>query len=400
MGTQADEFDSAMRQVLTRNTPTVLNSFTAEIDYAMQNNVGECKDWTSITIRKAFSRIASILSGRAFVGLPLSRDEDWIEATVNYTGDVSRAWMVLRFIPWPIRPIVAPFLPQVKSLLKQKSTNVRKLAPLLAAKQSSRKSEKDGPGGEMIDWFMSQYKQPPTAEQLGRDQLLATFASIYNLSNALSYIPFDLAAADPQDIEELREELDEVLGKDGTINKSNIANLRKLDSFARESQRLSPPSLGTQTGTPRGMIFINMFLVNIPRLVTNPRGLKLSTGEVIPKGTLVMIISHTINRDPKLYPNPDKFDPLRFYNLRQQPGKELKFQHSSTGTDNINFGHGLWACPGRFFAAAEIKVVAAYILTHYDFKLLPGQEKPPQQHWGLAILPNPKSQLLFRKRSK
>ncbi|KAI4288948.1 MAG: hypothetical protein L6R35_001786 [Caloplaca aegaea] len=378
MGTQADEFDSAMRQVLTRNTPTVLNSFTAEIDYAMQNNVGECKDWTSITIRKAFSRIASILSGRAFVGLPLSRDEDWIEATVNYTGDVSRAWMVLRFIPWPIRPIVAPFLPQVKSLLKQKSTNVRKLAPLLAAKQSSRKSEKDGPGGEMIDWFMSQYKQPPTAEQLGRDQLLATFASIYNLSNALSYIPFDLAAADPQVIGELREELDEVLGKDGSINKSNIANLRKLDSFARESQRL----------------------INIPRIVTNPRGLKLSTGEVIPKGTLIMIISHTINRDPKLYPNPDKFDPLRFYNLRQQPGKELKYQHSTTGTDNINFGHGLWACPGRFFAAAEIKVVAAYILTHYDFRLLPGQEKPSQQHWGLAILPNPESQLLFRKRSK
>ena len=244
MGTKADEFDKAMRHVLTRNTPTVLNSFTSEIKYAMDNNIGECNEWTPITIRKAMSRTASILSGRAFVGLPLSRDEDWIEATVNYTADVSKAWLILRFIPWPIRPMVAPFLPEVRSLLKQKSTNVEKLAPLLAAKQSGS-AEKAGPGGEMIDWFTSQYKQPPKAQQLGRDQLLATFASIYNLSNALTYIPFDLAAADPQVIKELREELHEVLGEDGIINKANIANLRKLDSFARESQRLSPPSLGT-----------------------------------------------------------------------------------------------------------------------------------------------------------
>ncbi|KAL8770154.1 MAG: hypothetical protein Q9209_003996 [Squamulea sp. 1 TL-2023] len=349
-GTQAEEFDSAIRQVLTRNTPTVLKSFTAEIDYAIQNNVGGCKDWTPVTIQKAFSRIASILSGRSCVGLPLSRDEDWIEATVNYTGDVSR-------VGWFCDSSRGP------SIL----TNVRKLAPLLAAKQSSKKSEKDSPGGEMIDWFMSQYKQPLTVEQLGRDQLLATFASIYNLSNALSYVPFDLAAADPRVLEELREELDEVLGQDNTINKPNIANLRKLDSFARESQRLNPPSLGTQVETARAMISIK-------------------------------IHDHQPYY-PKFYPNPDKFDPWRFYNLRQRPGEELKYQHSTTGTNNINFGHGLWACPGRFFAAAEIKVVAAYILTHYDLRLLPGQEKPPQQHWGLTVLPNPESQLLFGKRS-
>lgn len=113
-----------------------------------------------------------------------------------------------------------------------------------------------------------------------------------------------------------------------------------------------------------------------------------------------MIISHTINQNSKLYPNPSRFDAFRFSNLRQQPGNELKYQHSTTGTDNINFGHGLWACPGRFFAAAEIKVVAAYMLRNYDLKLMPGEEKPPQQHWGLAVLPNPKAQLLFKKRTE
>ena len=246
MGTKADEFDSTMRHVLTRNTPVVLSSFVEEIEYAMNTNIDKCKDWTPITPRRAMSRTASLLSGRAFVGLPLSRNEEWVDATVNFTGDVTKAWLVLRFIPWPIRYFVAPFLSQVRSLKKQKAATEERLAPLLAARQDpSKKKEKKDPGGEMIDWFMSQYKATPTAQQLGRDQLLATFASIYNLSNALTYIVFDLAAADPQVVEEMRAEVLEVIGENGTINKSNIVQLRKLDSFAKESQRLSPPSLGT-----------------------------------------------------------------------------------------------------------------------------------------------------------
>lgn len=246
MGTKADEFDSTMRHVLTRNTPAILASFTAEIGYAMQQTIGTCERWTAITPREAMSRMASLLSGRAFVGLPLSRDEVWVDATVKFTGDVSRAWQVLRPIPWIIRPFVAPFLSQVKSLKSQVKINEQKLAPVLAAKLDPRSSkEKNAPGGDMIDWFISQYRKPPTTSQLSRDQLLATFASIYNLSNALTYIVFDLAAAKLDWVEELRAEVIEVVGESGVINKLNLPKLRKLDSFARESQRLSPPSLGS-----------------------------------------------------------------------------------------------------------------------------------------------------------
>lgn len=245
MGTKADEFDNTMRNVLTRNTPTVLASFAAEVDYAMKQNIGGCQGWTAIKPRGAMSRVASLMSGRAFVGLPLSREKEWVEATVNYTGDVSRAWLVLRLIPQPVRLFVAPFLPQVKSLKRQRKINEQKLAPLLAAKRVGLShEEKDRPGGDMIGWFISQYRKPPNAAQLGRDQLLATFASIYNLSNALSYIVFDLAAAPRECVEQMRAEVMTVVGSDIAINKMHLPKLRKLDSFAKESQRLSPPSLG------------------------------------------------------------------------------------------------------------------------------------------------------------
>ncbi len=252
MGTKADEFDATMRHILTRNTPTVLASFTAEVQYAVEQCIGECKGtWTPVRVRNAMSRVSSLMSGRAFVGLPLSRDPEWVEATTNYTQDVSRAWMVLTSLPWFVRPILAPFLQQVKSLKRQRQINVEKLAPLLAEKRGKvlheniKPHQHNAPGGDMIDWFISRYQSPPTAQQLGRDQLLATFASIYNLSNALSYIVFDLAGY-PEHIEELRQELREVVGEGGEIDKSTLPRLRKLDSFAKESQRLSPPSLGSE----------------------------------------------------------------------------------------------------------------------------------------------------------
>lgn len=260
MGTKADEFDSAMRNVLTRNTPAVLASFTAEVEYAIKQNIQATeKDWTPVKPRKAMSRVASLMSGRAFVGLPLSRDETWVEATVNYTQNVSWAWMILNLLPGPVRFVVAPFLPQVRALKQQRAINEQKLAPLLAERglaadaaaghgrlpvPTANAGGRDEPGGDLIDWFISQYTHTPSARELGRDQLLATFASIYNLSNALSYIVFDLAATKPEDVEAMRQEIHEVLGPDRVLDKNSLVRMRKLDSFAKESQRLSPPSLG------------------------------------------------------------------------------------------------------------------------------------------------------------
>jgi cytochrome P450 len=240
MGTKSPEFDEAMRYDLTRNTPTVLSSFVAEVQYAIEDSFGRPDDWVAFQPRACMSKIASLMSGRAFVGLPLSRDETWVQATVTYTQDVTRAWLVLRTIPWVIKPLVAPFLPQVRSLKNQRRMTEDRLKPLLD--QPDVKGSGGVPGGDMLRWFRQRYPKGPTPRQLARDQLLATFASIYNLSNALSYLLFDLASY-PEYIEPLRNELQEVL-RGEKINKENIQKLKKLDSFIRESQRLSPPSLG------------------------------------------------------------------------------------------------------------------------------------------------------------
>lgn len=68
---------------------------------------------------------------------------------------------------------------------------------------------------------------------------------------ALSQVIYDLAAR-PEYIKGLREEIKEVLAEDGydidgegftKLKKSSYTKLRKLDSFLKESQRLSPPGI-------------------------------------------------------------------------------------------------------------------------------------------------------------
>lgn len=64
---------------------------------------------------------------------------------------------------------------------------------------------------------------------------------------------FDLVAR-PEYIQPLRDEIEQVIDEDGQdtdgegflkLKKTSMTKLKKLDSFMKESQRLSPPGIGT-----------------------------------------------------------------------------------------------------------------------------------------------------------
>lgn len=61
-------------------------------------------------------------------------------------------------------------------------------------------------------------------------------------------------------------------------------------------------------------------------------------------------------------------------------------QFVSVGTSSLTFGYGRHACPGRFFAANEIKMVIATALQHYDMKLVDGEtERYPNLTFGAQV---------------
>lgn len=126
--------------------------------------------------------------------------------------------------------------------------------------------------------------------------------------------------------------------------------------------------------------------------------LPLSDGVIIPKGTMIAIPAHSINMDPAIFPEPETFDAFRFAKLRAQPGNENKYQFVTTGPESVNFGHGTHACPGRFFASNEIKVLLAELLLRYDFKFKEGQGQPADYVTETIVAPDPTVELLFRER--
>lgn len=80
------------------------------------------------------------------------------------------------------------------------------------------------------------------------------------------------------------------------------------------------------------------------------------------------------NHDNLLHPNPDNFDGFRYYRLRQSggPSEPARSQFVSSNERDLFFGYGNHACPGRFFAAVEIKLILARFLLDYDIKMRNG----------------------------
>ena len=114
----------------------------------------------------------------------------------------------------------------------------------------------------------------------------------------------------------------------------------------------------------------------------------LSDGTKLRRNTL-SIIPLVRHWDSNYYNNPDTFDGYRFYQLRQEPGKEHASQFVSTSPEYLSFGHGLHACPGRFFASNEIKIILCHILLKYDWRLVEGAKPPQVLKHGFSLVADP-----------
>lgn len=124
--------------------------------------------------------------------------------------------------------------------------------------------------------------------------------------------------------------------------------------------------------------------------------IKLSDGTVIPANHGLAVSSHKL-WDENVYSNPDQWDGYRFYKMRDEPGKQNVAQLVATGPENLAFGHGVHACPGRFFASNEIKIALVQIIMKYDWELV----DPPAQKiipYGFTLNGNPFIEMRIKRR--
>lgn len=124
------------------------------------------------------------------------------------------------------------------------------------------------------------------------------------------------------------------------------------------------------------------------------------SGVFIPKGTLLTAnVVEAHSNTAAWGEDAAEFDPYRFIKIEKETGKKIGIV--TTSANSLTFGHGRHACPGRFFAAQELKLLLAHMLLNYDVKLDNKDGKRPKNVWfGMSCMPNPQAKILLRRRQK
>lgn len=107
--------------------------------------------------------------------------------------------------------------------------------------------------------------------------------------------------------------------------------------------------------------------------------------------------------NPDLYPDPQMFDAWRHEKMlravEKDPAAAGRTKFASANLDNMAFGYGKHACPGRWFADYEIKLIMAHLLMTYDFKYCKDQKvRPPNLNAEIQMIPNRDVKFRMRKR--
>ena len=148
----------------------------------------------------------------------------------------------------------------------------------------------------------------------------------------LTNVLYDLAAH-PEYADILREEIQRISAEEpsGKLRKKTMPKLRKLDSFIKESQRVSPLGSGKRDLFSWMRDVCGSFAAVLQRLVTAPKGIYLSNGDYLPHNSIIAVTParQTGAIDPEhlspTLPQPslDEFQLWRFNDLRSHTGEKL-----------------------------------------------------------------------------
>ncbi|KAJ8383912.1 hypothetical protein AAFF_G00213750 [Aldrovandia affinis] len=138
--------------------------------------------------------------------------------------------------------------------------------------------------------------------------------------------------------ERIQKEIDEVVGSSRMPSVQDRQNMPYTDAVIHEVQRsmdLAP------TSVPHKMMWDTEF-----------------KGYCIPKGTVVLPLLSSVHFDPKLWKNPDVFDPENFLDENGSFKKNEAF---------LPFGLGKRACVGEGLARVELFLFFSALLQHFTF---------------------------------
>lgn len=368
---------SVIRHTLNKKldsiSPEILNEIETYYCDVIDSEVSSEK-WTAFPASDFFTRAVCRVVNRAFVGQPLCRNEDYCAINIAFAHHVMFGSVIINLLPNTLKPIFGPIYIRLSGLQKRMAIHLRSLV--------EERKRSDNSHDDMLTWVIE--AAPPgrqSVEDIALCMLNVNFSALHTTAMTFTHALLHLGTR-TEYIDVLRSELEDVTNGN-FLDKAAIERCWKLDSFLKESQRLN--GLGA---------------LSLPRLALAPYA--FADGTVIPAGTLVAAAPTATHVDPEFFENPETFDGLRFYKLRKNADDtdEVKYRLTSTAGEYLAFGGGKHVCPGRFFAALEIKMMLAVLIMKYDIRL-PGEGKRPDDSWfGPVCTPSASAKVLLKKRER
>jgi cytochrome P450 len=144
-----------------------------------------------------------------------------------------------------------------------------------------------------------------------------------------------MALEHPHVLGAVREEYDRIFA--GGFDPARIGELKYAEAVTKEALRIYPVAAAVVRRLKRAATI---------------------AGYALPEGVLVSPSIYHIQRDPRLWPDPLRFDPTRFIDKKPRP------------TEWLPFGGGVRTCLGMAFSLYEMKVVLSTVLHRAKLRLV------------------------------
>ena len=202
----------------------------------------------------------------------------------------------------------------------------------------------DGDAHDLLDALIAT-KQFSTTELV--DQVCMLFLAGHETSASALAMTLYLLSIDPEVQEQVRAEVDPLLGEapDGIPSLEQLRQLKLTRAVFEEALRLYPP---------------------LPFLVREAQGDTSLAGQRCPFKTMVSISPWVVHRHQRYWRNPEQFDPQRF----------LADRANLPAGSYLPFGMGPRICPGAAFAMQEATMLLAALVHRYRISADAG--RPPE----------------------
>ena len=309
----------------------LVNTVTAVIDTFMQDWAERARQNQTLDLDDEMMRLTLTVIIKSMFSSPI---DDKIPA-LSHAFNVASKFMLWRSQQMVQLPLSLP-LPRHIEYNRALHVLNDTIYPLIA---EARKHPKDDLLGMMLDM-----RDADTGEGLSdkqaRDEVVTIFFAGHETTAATMAWAFYLLSQHPKVEERLRMELKSVLeGRAPTF--ADLPRLVYMQQVLNEVLRLYPAAY----------LFAREAIVD-----------DVLDGYRIPANTLIFISPYVGHRDPKFWPNPERFDPERF--TPEQAASRPRHVY-------YPFGEGPHVCIGNNFAGMEMQLILAMALQCFHLRLVP-----------------------------